>query len=203
YMFTAGIGGNFLFANSINDAGDVIGAAAFQNHPFDAAIWHRGLVTDLGTLPGDCFSQAFVMNSRGQIAGNSATCDGNTIRAALWEDGKVFDLNQLIPSNSDLLLVEANAINDRGEIAGNGFPSSCTDFSCTHAYALIPCNDDNSDEECEQNAPAGTPTIQPSPESANQRSVYGNEIGLTPHEIATRMRARVGGSRTFATWSQK
>ena len=94
-MFTTGIGGNFLSANSINESGEVVGAAAFQGHPFDAAIWRNGVVTDLGTLSGDCFSQAFVMNSRGQIAGNSATCDGQTIRAALWEDGRVFDLNTL------------------------------------------------------------------------------------------------------------
>jgi probable HAF family extracellular repeat protein len=197
-MFTAGIGGNFLLANSINDAGEVIGAAAFQNHPFDAAIWHNGLVSDLGTLPGDCFSQAFVMNSHGQIAGNSATCDGNTIRASLWEDGKVFDLNTLIPGNSDLLLVESNAINDRGEIAGNGFPPGCTDFSCTHAYVLIPCDDDNFDEEGCESAKAATSTIQPSPRPDNHNSVHANEIALTPREIAARMRERFGRRGSLA-----
>jgi probable HAF family extracellular repeat protein len=146
-MFTAGSGGSFLFANAIDNSGEVIGAAAFSNHPFDAATWKQGVVGDLGALPGDCFSQAFVMNSQGQIVGNSATCDGKTIRAALWEDGRVFDLNTLIPRNSSLLLLESNAINDRGEIAGNGFPHGCTDFSCTHAFVLIPCDRAHSDGE--------------------------------------------------------
>ena len=200
-MFTAGIGGNFLFANSINDAGEVVGAAAFQDHPFDAAIWHNGVVTDLGSLPGDCFSQAFVMNSHGQIAGNSATCDGNTIRAALWEDGQVSDLNTLIPSNSGLLLVESNAINDLGEIAGNGFPAGCTDFSCTHAYVLIPCEGEHSTEkDCEEGAQPIAAPIQPDAGAAITSPASVNGIGLTPKEVAARMRARYGRNRTFAAW---
>jgi hypothetical protein len=122
------------------------------NHSF-AYLWKNAVATDLGTLPGDCFSQAFVMNSQGQIAGNSATCDGKLIRAVLREDGKVFDLNTLVPRNSSLLLVESNAISDRGEIAGNGFPPGCTDFGCTHAYVMIPCNKNRSGEEgCEDAA---------------------------------------------------
>ena len=203
-MFTAGVGGNFLFANSINDAGEVIGAAAFQNHAFDAAIWRGGVVTDLGTLPGDCFSQVFVMNSRGQIAGNSATCDGKTIRAALWEDGEVFDLNTLISSDSDLLLVESNAINDRGEIAGNGFPPGCADFSCTHAYVLIPCEDHNSTKGgCEDSAQAVTATIQPTPGLTNQNSLNVKGFALIPREIEDRMHARFGRNRFLGAWPHK
>ena len=203
-MFTTGIGGNFLFANSINDAGEVIGAAAFQNHPFDAAIWHNGLVTDLGTLPGDCFSQAFVMNSQGQIAGNSATCDGNTIRAALWEDGKVFDLNTLTSGNSDLLLVESNAINDRGEIAGNGFPPGCTDFSCTHAFVLIPCDMAHSESEgCEAEDEATVAAVRSIGVPVDQNSVSVAESSLTPREIGARIRPRFGRNRGLGAVLQK
>jgi probable HAF family extracellular repeat protein len=203
-MFTTGIGGNLLFANSINDAGEVLGAAAFQNHPFDAAIWHNGFVTDLGNLPGDCFSQAFVMNSHRQIAGNSASCDGNTIRAVLWEDGKVFDLNMLIPSNSDLLLVEANAINDSGEIAGNGFPPGCTDFSCTHAYVLIPCDHDHSDEEaCKQNSQRTTARITLNPVPAREGSANMERVGSPSSEIVARMHARSRRNRPFGIWPQR
>jgi probable HAF family extracellular repeat protein len=177
---------------AFNDDGEVVGAAAFQDHPFDAAIWKDSVVTDLGTLPGDCFSQAFVMNSRGQIAGNSATCDGNTIRrAALWEDGEVFDLNELIPPTSSLLLVESNAINDRGEIAGNGFPAGCTDFSCTHAFVLIPCDGEHSaGEGCEDDREAAVARVQSStvPVSQNLVTATGSP---TPGEIAARIRAQL------------
>ena len=199
-MFTAGIGGNFLFANGINDVGEVIGAATFQNHPFDAAIWRSGVVTDLGALPGDCFSQAFVMNSRGQIAGNSATCDGSTIRAALWEDGRVFDLNTHISGSSDLLLVEANAINDRGEIAGNGFPTGCTDFSCTHAYVLIPCDHSN-DEECDDTRQNRAGTMASEVVPSNQRSANVDRIPSA--EIVKRMRRRSSQDRFLGAWPRK
>jgi probable HAF family extracellular repeat protein len=204
-MFTEGIGGSFLFANSINDDGEVVGAAAFQDHPFDAAIWKDSVVTDLGTLPGDCFSQAFVTNSRGQIVGNSATCDGNTIRrAALWEDGEVFDLNALISPSSSLLLVESNAINDRGEIAGNGFPAGCTDFSCTHAFVLIPCDGDHSAEQgCADEGELTTATIKGNPEPTGQKPLSVINARLTPEEIAARMRARFGRNLGKAPSIQK
>jgi probable HAF family extracellular repeat protein len=182
-MFTAGNGGNFLFANAIDNTGEVIGAAAFSNHPFDAAIWRNGVVSDLGALPGDCFSQAFVMNSRGQIVGNSATCDGKTIRAALWEAGKVFDLNALIPHNSSLLLVESNAINDRGEIAGNGFPHGCTDFSCTHAFVLIPCDQTHSDDKGCGNRDEST--------SGELGQTSESPKGVPPENVPTQVRQRL------------
>jgi probable HAF family extracellular repeat protein len=202
-MFTEGIGGSFLFANSINDDGEVVGAAAFQGRPFDAAIWKDGVVTDLGILPGDCFSQAFVMNSRGQIAGNSATCDGNTIRAALWEDGEVFDLNEFIPPNSSLLLVESDAINDRGEIAGNGFPAGCTDFSCTHAFVLIPCDGEHSAREgCEDDREAAVARVQSSTVPIGQNLVTATE-SPTPGEIAARIRAHFGRNRGLGAWPGK
>jgi probable HAF family extracellular repeat protein len=189
-LFTSTIGGNFLTANAISDSGEVVGAAAFPNQPFDAAIWRSGVANDLGALPGDCFSQAFVVNSQGQITGNSATCDGKTIRAVLWKDGKVFDLNTLIPRDSNLLLVESFVINDRGEIGGNGFPPGCTDFSCTHAFVLIPCEDDeinskgcSGDDEAEKDT-----TSQSHSASVSQVQTTTPLAGLTPSEVKDRVR---------------
>lgn len=49
------------------------------------------------------------------------------------------DLNTLIPPDSGLRLVETHAINDRGEIAGNGVPPGCVALgTCQHAFVLIP-----------------------------------------------------------------
>ena len=189
-LFSSTIGGNLVTANAINDAGEVVGAAAFPNHPFDAAIWRSGVASDLGALPGDCFSQAFVVNSRGLIAGNSATCDGKTIRAVLWKDGKVFDLNTLIPRDSSLLLVESFVINDRGEIAGNGFPPGCTDFSCTHAFVLIPCEADEMDSQgCrgDDDAERNT-TSQSHSTSVSEVQTTTPLASLTPSEVKDRVR---------------
>jgi probable HAF family extracellular repeat protein len=189
-LYTDTIGGNPISANALSDSGEIVGGGAFPNRVFDAYLWRRGIATDLGTLPGDCFSQAFVMNSRGQIAGNSATCDVKLIRAVLWEDGKVFDLNTLIPRNSSLLLVESNAINDRGEIAGNGFPPGCTDFSCTHAFVLIPCGEDEMDSRgCRNDDDAeGNAVSQSSGASMSEAQTTAAQANLTPSEMKDRVR---------------
>ena len=147
------IGGKPITAQAINDAGKVVGNASFANGAAggDAYLWKDGVITNLGTLPGDCYSEAFAINSSGQAVGQSYNCDTGIARSVLWEDGKVFDLNTLIPHNSDLQLDNTFAISDRGEIAGFGLPSGCSlDTQCGHAFLLIPCDREHSDEEgCE------------------------------------------------------
>jgi probable HAF family extracellular repeat protein len=204
-MFTDGIGGNFILANAINDAGEIVGAAAFPNHPFDAAIWRNGVVTDLGALPGDCGSEALVLNSKGQVVGGSFSCDGIAEHAFLWENGKMFDLSKLIPSNSGAHMVEPNALDDRGEIAADGLPAGCTPANfnaCSQAYVLIPCEGDDSDVEgCEEGV-EGTTAIQNNPPVAlNPAELTG--VGLPPREIAARIRARLGRNRGLGPWRRK
>ena len=62
------------------------------------------------------------------------------------------DLNTLMPHNSDFRVVEAEAINDRGEIAGNGVPPGVSPADVNtrgHAFLLIPCDENHDDSECE------------------------------------------------------
>jgi probable HAF family extracellular repeat protein len=120
---TETIGGNPITAQAINDVGQVVGNAAFPNGApgGEAYLWKDGVLTDLGTLPGGCYSEAFAINARGQVVGQSVGCDSSG-GAVLWEHGSIVDLNTLIPRNSDLLLDNAFAISDRGEIAGFGLP---------------------------------------------------------------------------------
>jgi hypothetical protein len=40
--------------------------------------------------------------------------------AVLWENGRMTNLNTIIPAGSPLFLMEALSINDRGQIAGFG-----------------------------------------------------------------------------------
>jgi probable HAF family extracellular repeat protein len=196
-MFTSSVGGSFLTASAINDAGEVAGAAAFPNHPFDAAIWRNGVVSDLGVLPGDCFSLALVLNSKGQVAGGSFPCDFSAEHAFLWENGTVFDLTALISPKSGIQMVEPLAINDRGEIASDGLPAGCTDFiSCSQAYVLTPCERDHSGETgCEEGVEDTTAIHNPSPLTASPINLKG--VRMTSKEIAAQIRSRLIRNRAL------
>jgi probable HAF family extracellular repeat protein len=171
----------------INDAGQVVGVATFRTRPFDAYLWKNGRATDLGAVDGDGCSWAHAKNSLGQVVGQSFACDGSTGTTFLLENGSMVDLNSLIPPNSKLQLVDAQAINDRGEIAGLGFPPGCTqDTQCGHAYVLIPCDDGHADEgDCKEGDQAATATAsQNNPAPVTQNSTNMRQNGLTAEMLA-------------------
>jgi probable HAF family extracellular repeat protein len=118
YLGTLG-GTTNNFAFGINNRGQVVGVSDLVgdnvNHAF---LWTEADgMQDLGTLPGDVYSTTGNINDKGQVAIES--CDINfTCRAAIWQDGKMTDLNTLIPPSSSLFLMLANWINSRGEIVG-------------------------------------------------------------------------------------
>jgi len=64
----------------------------------------------------------------------------------LWEKGgPMVDLNNLIPADSPLHLVQAHWINERGEIAGWGLPPGVPleDLETRgHAFLLIPVGEE-------------------------------------------------------------
>jgi probable HAF family extracellular repeat protein len=87
------------------------------NHAF---LSEKGRTTDLGTL-GGMNSQAQGINSSGQIVGSS-NLKGYAAgpHAFLYADGKMIDLTKQIPPEADWVLNTATAINDSGQIVGNG-----------------------------------------------------------------------------------
>jgi probable HAF family extracellular repeat protein len=133
-------GGNFAGAIAINDHGQVVGFATFPGEAvFHAALWkHVGETTDLGTVGNDACSYSGSINSKMQVVGGSKfACDLDPSRAFLWEDASIFDLNALIQPGSALYLQNAYAINDQGEIGGQGVDDSGNQ----HAFLLIPCDE--------------------------------------------------------------
>ena len=188
------LGGNTGLPNWVNDAGEVVGkadlfGAAPQNH--DAVLWRNDEITDLGVLPGDSCSNAYYVNSEGQIVGTSedrAHCLALIgEHAFLWEDGgPMIDLNSLIPPNSSLRLTYAVAINDRGEIAGFGVPPGVLpdQFETKgHAYILIPCDENHPDlEGCDYNLVEQGPTVTGA--TADQTLSRPSEAAATQNPLA-------------------
>ncbi len=125
--------------------GDVIGGVLTPN--FHAFLWSKetGRMTDIGVLPGDSLSEALDINERGQVVGISLP----STHAFLYENGRMRDLNKLIPHESRLLLLAANGISDRGEITGQACviaDGGCPAGKETPAFLAIPKHDGDDDE---------------------------------------------------------
>lgn len=115
----------------INERGDVVG---FSNLPGDgppendgfnahAFLWFRGsdVAIDLGTLADHAFSQAQAISNRRQVVGVSF--GGAPLRAFLWQNGELFDLNELagpeFGTDGPFELRSARDITESGTITGD------------------------------------------------------------------------------------
>lgn len=119
------LGGDYGSANWINEDGDVIGiSTTVDNANLHAFLWRHGTMTDLGTVGSDISSNAFGINNRRQVVGQSWNWDGHEVTAShafLYEgSGPILDLNTLVSNPTGLHLTEANYISDRGWIVANG-----------------------------------------------------------------------------------
>lgn len=140
-------------ANAVNQQGQAAGWSTtaslvsschedLVDCPIHAVLWTRsGVISDLGTLPGDELSMATDINYAGRVIGNS----GNTLVQQGWDGnggsgfegnggsvavvGRPFvwsrcsgmqDLNTLVPSGSGWVLNSVSGINNWGQIVGSG-----------------------------------------------------------------------------------
>lgn len=150
-------GGTTSAAVGMNDYGTVVGTSDSASSGFqtNAFIWTKAeQMQDLGILPGGIWSAANAINDFNLIVGDSdfftspthaffRTRTGGAVssgsHAFLWGPNLgLLDLNNLIPQqcvagNCGWVLVNAQAINARGEIAGWG-----TIEGNTHAFLLTP-----------------------------------------------------------------
>ena len=97
----------------VNNAGVAVGVSSDDESPARAFRWtaETGMV-DIGTLGGP-FAVAQAINEQGQIVGHAAN-ESFDIRAYLWEDDQITQLNVLPDGNS----CEALDINDLGQVVG-------------------------------------------------------------------------------------
>lgn len=110
------LGGSiYNYAQSINDAGEVVGWQQTPSGTLRAIRWDGTTATDLGTL-GGANSAAYSINKTGQIAGFASTLGDAAVHATVWNGTTTTDLGTLGGSRS-----EARAINDAGHVVGYSY----------------------------------------------------------------------------------
>ena len=121
---------------AINNHGEVTGRGEVP-HPeppgyqFHGFYWSGGVMSDIGTLPTYDRSVAYDINDASQIVGYCSDSDVALDTAFLWQEGTMWDLNDLIPPESSVRLTLAAAINDAGQIVCHADPGA------THIVAVL------------------------------------------------------------------
>ena len=141
------LGGTFSQAYGVNDKGWVVGYSTTEGDAaLHAFLWHRGVMTDLGTLGGGDpvpYSLALSINNRGEIAGFSETsitdplgenfCGDSLIcLPVVWRGGEITKLPTLGGNNG----IAVN-INSRGEVVGQS-ETSQLDTACPLYFSVEP-----------------------------------------------------------------
>ncbi|MBL9135192.1 MAG: hypothetical protein JNK85_04960 [Verrucomicrobiales bacterium] len=110
-------GGERGQANGVNDRDQVVGFSEDGLGGVHGFIWENGAMTKLTT--DEPYTVALSINNRGQIAGAAGA--GNLLGdAVLWQHGQRIILGETLPANSGWVLIEADCINDQGQITGLG-----------------------------------------------------------------------------------
>jgi len=125
-------GGNNSIAYSINNQGQVAGAAETSTKDptcvspqvlqFEAALWGPGgQVQKLPPLPGDTVGAANWVNNYGQVVGSSGTCASGGVfpdfggpHAVMWQNGVPTNLGTL----GGAMITLGASINDSGAVVG-------------------------------------------------------------------------------------
>jgi probable HAF family extracellular repeat protein len=176
-----GTTGDFGYAGTLNEAGDVAGWQAGPSNTIHATLWSHGSITDLEALAPDQCSIATGINSRRQVVGLSGNCDFDdpSLRAFIWEPGgQMVDLNTLISPSLGIQLRNVATINDRGEMAAVAIFSE----GSHRPVLLVPCA--TQVDDCQDTGAlktASSPSLAPSTISLVQQNAKNRKF--LPNEI--------------------
>ena len=183
------LGGSSSGAHAINASGTIVGEAeTAAGLPHATRFSGTGTGnTDLGILSGSV-SRALSINAGGLIVGEADTVNGSTtaFHGFIYRDGQMFDLNNLIPATSGVVISTARSINDLGQIAASG------NFSDGRRRAL--CLD-----------PVSTPpTVSYIVSVKRKPRSYGTVkgAGVFPSGTFITLRAKPKIGHTFVNWKE-
>ncbi len=133
------LGGGVSYATAINGVGQIVGLSDITGDVADHAfLYTGGRMIDLGTLPGTAISEAHGINDSGQIVGYTKIPSGDggffPYHAFIDNSGTMTDLNNLIVANSGWTLINAEGINNSGQVVGYG----TNPLGQTDAFLLTP-----------------------------------------------------------------
>ena len=123
------LGGEDCHAFRISDSGWIVGSASTLSEEMHPVVWIRKTSTaisiiDLGLPEEFDFGSGGAVNKVGVVVGSySETLPGweeYNKYPFVWEDNQMQLLEELIPANTGWDLRSAEAINDLGQIVGNG-----------------------------------------------------------------------------------
>jgi probable HAF family extracellular repeat protein len=138
------LGGQYSIGNGINDNGQVTGISATTGDAeAHAMLWTPttpggtiGTMVDLGTLAG-AESEAFAINSSGQVTGYSSTANFGAFHAFVWTPttpggttGSMLDLGTLAGASDSSI---GHGINSSGHVVGQS-EVVVNDISRSHAF---------------------------------------------------------------------
>jgi probable HAF family extracellular repeat protein len=105
-------------------------------------LWLNGTMHDMGSLgvdeSGYSFSTPYAINANGQVVGFSTYSENGVAkgnRAFLYQNSTMLDLNSTLPANIGLVLENALAINDKGQITA--FGSRTKEKETYQVYVLL------------------------------------------------------------------
>lgn len=127
------LGGDESYAYAINELGQVVGKAQDANGDMGAFLWENGVMTDLGIT-----GYANDINESGQIVGTKTGFTTTENNAFLIDQGVELNLCVLTDCTASgwTRLLDATAINDRGDIVGVGYLDNWPYQSYQHAFLI-------------------------------------------------------------------
>ncbi len=125
------LGGPFSTGAAINSQVDVAGWSNVAHGSTHGFLYTAGRMINLGLPPDGVSSHANALNNADVVVGSAATQTGRI--ALIWRQGTLANLDALTALPPGVTLIDATAINDRGQICAVGRIGNTI-----HAYLLTP-----------------------------------------------------------------